>query len=94
MQCIPIPVSKKETMNRIIKVDEEYEKCSEKSDDLIEYAICIGRVEEDFYHYIGEEVYPYNSEFRCADTSLFGAASTVKVSVIAMVATLLFALFF
>lgn len=94
MQCIPIPVSKKKSIEAAEKFEKEFDECTEKYESLIEAAFCLASVQEEFYQYIGEEVYPYNSEFRCADPSLISAASSVKVSVIAVFATLLIALFF
>ena len=90
VQCIPYPVSSKKLKNKIVSMQEDFHECVVKHYDT--WMQCYTILNE-FYAYIGEEVFPYHSEYRCSDHSLFGAASTVTVSFMAVVAALLFVLF-
>lgn len=95
-KCHPIFTSSKDFANKANKYSKAERTCYDKfdvEDEGAAYLKCaLGEV-AGYYEYL-QNTFRYLSEVRCLDLSFLGAASTVKVSVIAMVATLLFALFF
>ena len=94
IQCLPYPVSAVKAGEAYNELDGSEYKCQDKYPDDKEKRIdCTYSMAAPFYEYAGEHIFPYFSEYRCRDFSLFGAASTVTVSFMAVVAALLFALF-
>lgn len=96
VQCIPLPPSSGELLRRYEKAADTIAACKRAHEGDIEYEekvaqCCLADVNE-LVEFVGKEVYPYSSEYRCLDFSLLGAASTAKASLVALFATLLLSL--
>ena len=90
-QCIPLPQSDKDFFNKAKKIYNNMAECEEKP--LLEQVVCT-LTEEANLVAASAKFFDYNYMYRCTDFSFLGAASAVTVSVVAMAAALLFALFF
>lgn len=99
MQCIPIPTSSKKFTKRIEEYYHDFYGCMDgvsltDIDDYVNALMCLYSTSSDLYEYFGKEYLHYDSEYRCADYSLLpSAASSTKISVVAIMAAILFALF-
>lgn len=99
MQCVPIPTSSKKFTKRISEYYHDAYGCMEdiSTTDIDAYVnamICIESASNDLIEYLGKEYLHYDSEYRCADYSLLpSAASSTKISIVAVIAAILFALF-
>ena len=93
MQCIPLPQSDKGFFDKVKKAYSNAAKC-EGMESEEEEEKCVAKETASLYKEIAK-IFDYNLIYRCFDfSSLFGVASAVTVSVVAMTAALLFALFF
>ena len=95
MQCIPVPTSTKDAFEKTVKFYNSEDTCKNKNlKTEEEYDKCLINEEMGYYE-LAHSLFDYDSEYRCVDLSILGGgASSVKISMVAMAATLLFALFF
>ena len=92
-QCIPYPSSSKELMTKVENAASETTECIRKyREGTFEYTECYIKSATVVSKLMNDKFLNYKAEFRCTFSSE-GAASTIKVSIFALVAVVLLALF-